>query len=108
MTYDAQKILNIAGELGEVMKLISGESYRQGSISDLEANNQLFAEVRQHLLSIDNSDGTESFAATWKQSHEVCQTVYRDVLENFATAIALVEAGAGTYQLTNDANEGGV
>ncbi|MFB4282589.1 MULTISPECIES: hypothetical protein [unclassified Nonomuraea] len=109
VTYDAQKISNIAGELREVMKPISGEgrTQRQGSINDLSVYGDL-SDVRRHLLSIDNWQGGAAFAATLVQSYQEFITVYEDVLENFATAITLVEAGAGTYQVTNAANEGEV
>ncbi|TMR96084.1 hypothetical protein [Nonomuraea basaltis] len=108
VTYDAKKIANIAGELRDVMEPIGGGGYsqRQGSIQDLSMYGSL-ADVRQHLLSISNWDGNV-LGNTLSTSHQEFLSVYEDVLENFGTAIALVDAGAGNYQITNVANEGGV
>ncbi|MGI5283930.1 hypothetical protein ACQEVF_11415 [Nonomuraea polychroma] len=109
VTYDAQKILNIAGELREVMKPVTGEGYgeRLGSINDLSVRGSLSA-LRTHLQSIDRWEAGKSFNTTLASSHQEFLNVYEDVLENFAIAIALVEAGAGTYLATNAANEGEV
>ncbi|MGW4797527.1 hypothetical protein ACWEPC_34415 [Nonomuraea sp. NPDC004297] len=108
VTYSAEKILNVAEELREVMKPISGEgsrSSRQGSLNDLAAYGDL-SDVRRHLLSIDDWPGGATFGDTLRQSYDEFMAVYEEVLENFGTAIALVEAGAGNYQATNGANEG--
>ncbi|TDD25148.1 hypothetical protein [Nonomuraea diastatica] len=109
VTYDPKKIANIAGELREVLKPIRGEGRgeNQGSIIDLETYGSLRA-VLTHVRSIERWQGGQAFADLVSHSQQEFLTAYEEVLENFATAISLVEAGAGTYQVTNAANEGGV
>jgi hypothetical protein len=109
VTYSAKKIENIAGALRDAMKPINGGGYGeyQGSIQDLSMHGSLAA-VRMQLRSIERWQAGESFATTLETSHREFLNVYQEVLENFATAIALVDAGAGNYQITNAANEGGV
>ncbi|GAA4518894.1 MULTISPECIES: hypothetical protein [Nonomuraea] len=105
--YDATKITNVAEALREIMKPINGGGYgeHQGSIQDLSINGSL-SDVRTQLRSIDRNQGTESFATTLETAHREFLDVYEDVLENFSTAIALVEAGAGTYRVTDIVNQG--
>lgn len=105
--YDATKIANIAEALRDIMKPLIGSGYGEslGSIQDLSANGSL-PMVRTQLRSIERFDGGDSLATTLETAHQELLNVYEDVLENFSTAIALVEAGAGTYRMTNIANQG--
>ncbi|MDA0637168.1 hypothetical protein OUY22_27520 [Nonomuraea sp. MCN248] len=106
--YDAKKIANIARELRDAMKPINGSGYgeNQGSIHDLQTYGSL-KDVRDHLASIRDFQAGETFQATLAKAHQEFLNAYGDVLENFDIAIALVEAGAGTYQATDVANQGG-
>jgi hypothetical protein len=110
VTYDAQKIASIAQALREVMEPISGggSGDNLGSLQDLSSNGSLHYDVCSHLRSLENWEGGKSFAATLEQSHQTFVDVLEEVLENFTTAISLVEAEASTYQATNAANEGTV
>ncbi|MEO3873655.1 hypothetical protein ABGB18_33005 [Nonomuraea sp. B12E4] len=105
--YNPQKILNIARALREAMKPINGEGYgqRQGSVADFDAYGNL-SDMRAHLRSVDRIEGIKTFVDTLANSHQDFATVYGEALENFQTAISLIEAGAGNYQVTNTANEG--
>lgn len=105
--YDATKISNIAEALREIMKPINGGGYGeyQGSIQDLSINGSL-SDVRTQLRSVDRNEGGESFATTLETAHREFLNVYEDVLQNFSTAIALVDAGAGNYHVTDVANLG--
>ncbi|MFD2355664.1 WXG100 family type VII secretion target [Nonomuraea ferruginea] len=107
--YDATKITNVAEALREIMKPINGGGYgeHQGSIQDLSINGSL-SDVRTQLRSIDRNQGTESFATTLETAHREFLDVYEDVLENFSTAIALVEAGAKHLQSDGHRQPGGV
>lgn len=105
--YDAEKIAAIAKELREIMKPIGGGGYgtRSGSIQDLSVNGTLSL-VTTQLKTVDRWEGGEKFAATLESAERAFLDVYEDVLENFSTAITLVEEGAGTYRVTNIANLG--
>jgi hypothetical protein len=106
VTYDARKIANIAEALRDAMKPIAGYGTAQGSVGDLTASGDL-SRLRNHLESIDRVDGIKTFLDTLTDSHGKFTKVYNNAIENFQTAIALIDAGAGTYQVTNAANEGG-
>ncbi|MEW9546980.1 hypothetical protein [Nonomuraea sp. NPDC050783] len=108
VTYSADKIMNIAKALREIMKPVNGGGYGeyQGSIQDLSVNGSL-ADVRQHLQSLERWEAGPSMATTLSQAHREFLNVYQEALQNFDIAIALVEAGAGKYKVTNAANEGG-
>ncbi|HEX4814467.1 MAG TPA: hypothetical protein VFV66_17125 [Nonomuraea sp.] len=109
VTYNAQKIANIAEELREAMKPIGGEGgygTTQGSVGDLTASGNLSA-LRAQLEPFDRIEGIKTFVNTLADSHGTFTTVYGNVLENFRTAIALIDAGASTYHVTTTANEGG-
>lgn len=105
--YDATKIANIAEELREILKPLNGGGYgeNRGSIQDLNVNGSL-ADVRRQLRNVDRWPGGEQFATTLEKAYETFLDVYEDVLENFSTAISLVEAGAGDYRMTDAANHG--
>ncbi|MER7363328.1 hypothetical protein ACI2LC_34640 [Nonomuraea wenchangensis] len=108
VTYDAKKIASIAEALREAMKPMGGGNYGEypGSIHDLSLNGSLKAES-DHLRSVGRWQAGESFADTLDQAHREFLNVYEEALNNLSVAIALVNAGAGNYKITNAANEGG-
>ncbi|MFG1941936.1 hypothetical protein [Nonomuraea sp. NPDC048826] len=105
--YDKTKIANVAGALREIMKPINGVGYGeyQGSIQDLSIHGSL-SEARMQLRSIDRYESGETFATTLETAHREFLNVYEDVLKNFGIAIALIDAGAGNYGVTDIANQG--
>ncbi|WP_188191153.1 hypothetical protein [Nonomuraea sp. SYSU D8015] len=106
VTYDARKIANIAEALREAMQPISGYGTSKGSVGNLATSGDL-SKLRDHLAGIDRVDGIKTFLQTLTDNHETFTQVYGRVLQKFETAITLIDDGAGTYRVTNTANEGG-
>jgi len=105
--YDAEKIAKIAQAMREIMEPISGlDSGRHfGSKQDLDLNGS-FDQMSMQLRSIDLYESGDVFARLLEVVHREFLEVYQDVLDNFSTAIALVDAGAGNYSMTDIANQG--
>ncbi|MEV5889877.1 hypothetical protein [Nonomuraea fuscirosea] len=108
VTYDAKKIENIAGALREALKPIDmmGTGTRPGSLQDLSMVSYTLTALREQLQTVKGWAGGE-FGSQLDHSHTEVQKIYQSVLTSLNTAIALVEAGAGTYKVTNAANQGG-
>lgn len=105
--YDADKIAGVAKALREIMEPLNptGAGRHHGSYQDLMTKGSLQL-VCDQLRSVDRYESGDQFARTLETAHREFLDVYKDILDNFSTAIALVDAGAGNYSVTNIANHG--
>lgn len=108
VTYSAQKIKSVASALREEAEPFEGHSTDgRGSVADLTSYGGV-DRLPNQLDSISNWGGGELLSETLRRSHRELVEVYGQVVANFTTAISLIETGAGTYGITNAANEGEV
>ncbi|TDD31034.1 hypothetical protein E1286_45435 [Nonomuraea terrae] len=108
VTYSAQKIKSVASALREELKPFEGQGTDgRGSVEDLTSYGGV-NQLRTQLQTISNWEGGRLFSESLGRSHQEFLDVYRRVIINFQTAIALIETGAGVYGTTNTANEGEV
>lgn len=106
VTYSPQKIKAVASALREELEPLEGRgTHTTGSVSDLTQHGGVFG-LRTQLDSISDWPGGKLLSKTLELGHDELVKVYGEVVTNFTTAISLIENGAGTYGITNVANEG--
>ncbi|WP_113702591.1 hypothetical protein [Nonomuraea lactucae] len=93
----------LATLLEDELKDLVGQ--KKGSLNDLTVNGSL-ASFEAQVKRIARWEGGRSFTGTVRLGHDELTDIYAQVNEKFRIAIALVRAGGGGYQKTDNSTFG--